>query len=85
MARRNRKPGYKYGLILNQEKYPVKVHEAELVRSLDKPTTFWLEARCGAGKSQSLVDHEDRRNRIEVMHRLLDGDATVLCRKCYPE
>jgi len=93
MVKRNQK-GYAYGLILNQEKYPVKVHRPierrGLVRMGEPPhdQLVWadyLDAACGAGVSQSRVILEDRRNRIEVAHRLLDGEATVYCAKCYPK
>ena len=88
MVKRNQKRGYLYGLILNQEKYPVKVHRARRATGwdmLERRDIEILEAQCGAGVGQSVYDVHDRRNRIEVQHRLLDGKATVFCAKCYPE
>lgn len=85
MAERNQKPGYRYGLILNQEKYPVKVHRAKPMFGVDENLVRmeWLEAACGAGVSQSRVDLTDRRNRIEVQTRLLDETRTVYCQRCW--
>ena len=84
MARRNDKPGYRYGLILNQEKYPVKVHRAKAIVTLVKEDRMRvLEAQCGAGVNQSTYDPSDRRNRIEIQTRLLDGERTVYCERCW--
>lgn len=87
MARRNRKPGYRYGLIVNQEKYPVIVHRpgnTEVTYPGGRRTT-WLTAACGAGLHQGGRDNDDRRSYVEIQTRLLDADATVYCKRCWGE
>lgn len=79
MPPRNHKPGYRYGLIINQEKYPVRVHRPQTGSHLV------LQAACGAGLHQGghYLDTEDRRSYIVVQTRLLDGTATVYCQNCW--
>ncbi len=85
MVPRNHKPGYRYGLIVNQEKYPVVVH---------RPGTAWysypsgrrtimVDAKCGAGTHQGHRNNDDRRSYIQVQTRLLDAAATVYCKNCW--
>ena len=77
MPPRNHKPGYRYGLNVNQEKYPVRVPKPVL------GPLATVYAKCGAGTHQGHRNDQDRRSYIEVQTRLLDGQATVYCQNCW--
>lgn len=82
MPPRNHKPGYRYGLIVNQEKYPVVVHKPGKTYRTTMGALFF-NTHCGAGTNQGLRTNDDRRSYIQIQTRLLDAAATVYCRNCW--